>query len=284
MIVARGLRKAYGARVAVDDLSFEVATGETLGLLGPNGAGKSTIISMLVGAVAADAGSVVIDGATDPRRPAVRRRLGLAPQALAIYDELTAEENLAFFAQLYGLRGAARRERVEIALELAGLADRRRERARNFSGGMQRRLNIAAALVHDPSVILLDEPTVGVDPQSRNHIFAAIERLKRAGRTILYTTHYMEEAERLCDRVAIVDRGRLLAIGTVDELVAAHGGACIVEAEIGERTVRIETRDPFGEVARLAGEGGAFKHLRVDRPDLEAVFLALTGHSLRDRA
>jgi ABC-2 type transport system ATP-binding protein len=201
---------------------------------------------------------------------------------LAIYEELTAEENLSFFAQLYGLHGAARRARVDHALAFAGLGDRRKDRARTFSGGMQRRLNLAAAIVHDPPVIFLDEPTVGVDPQSRNHLFEAIEALKAAGRTILYTTHYMEEAARLCDRVAIVDGGKLLAIGTIDELIAAHGGATLVEVTMSERVERLTTHEPFAEIARLASSGAAITHLRVDRPDLEAVFLALTGRSLRD--
>jgi ABC-2 type transport system ATP-binding protein len=192
---------------------------------------------------------VVIDGDASPLDPAVRRRIGVAPQALALYDLLSAEENLAFIAQLYGLSGTTLRERVAWALAFVGLTDRRDARVETFSGGMKRRLNLAAALVHDPALVLLDEPTVGVDPQSRNQIFDNILALKQLGRTIIYTTHYMEEAERLCDRIAIIDRGRLLALGTLDELFAAHA--------VAPRMV-------------------------LQRGTLEEVFLHLTGRSLRD--
>jgi ABC-2 type transport system ATP-binding protein len=296
MIGVAGLRKAYGALVAVDGVSFEIATGETFGLLGPNGAGKTTTIHMLVGALRPDGGTIHIDGAEDPTRAEVRRRIGLAPQASALYDDLTGEENLAFFARLYGYRGAALRGRVDWALGFAGLSDRRRHRVTTYSGGMQRRLNLACALVHDPKVLFLDEPTVGVDPQSRNHVFASIEALRRQGRTILYTTHYMEEAQRLCDRVAILDRGRVLALDTVDALIARHGGKSVVEATFrtpppdaaslggsfdGER-LRVETDQPLEAVARLAEGGLKLQTLRVDRPDLETVFLSLTGRRLRD--
>jgi ABC-2 type transport system ATP-binding protein len=245
------LRKRFGSVTAVDGVSFEIAAGETFGLLGPNGAGKTTTIGMIVGALGPDEGRVSVDGEDDPTRPALRRRIGVAPQALALYQELTAEENLAFFGSLYGLAGSSLRDRVEWALDFAGLADRRRGRVKTFSGGMQRRLNLVCGLLHDPPVILLDEPTVGVDPQSRNAIFESIERLKREGRTILYTTHYMEEAERLCDRVAIMDQGRILALDTVEGLLRAHGA-------------------PPREI------------VVIDRSNLEAVFLHLTGRSLRD--
>jgi ABC-2 type transport system ATP-binding protein len=283
VLVAERLRKAFGARVAVDALSFEIGRGETLGLLGPNGAGKSTTIRMLVGALAPDAGRVVIDGAWDPRRPEVRRKLGLAPQELALYPELSAAENLAFFGRLHGLRGAHLRARVDAALAAAGLEERRHERAGCFSGGMQRRLNLAAALVHDPPVLLLDEPTAGVDAHSRVHLFETLARLRGEGRTVLYTTHDLEEARRLCDRVAIVDHGRLLALGTIDELVARHGGASIEEAQVeGGARLRVETDTPGAEVERLLASGARLAHLRVDRPGLEQVFLSLTGRSLRD--
>jgi len=248
-IVARNLVKSFGALRAVDGISFEVLRGECFGLLGPNGAGKSTTIGMLVGALAPDAGEVSVDGAGAPTREHVRLRIGAVPQAIALYDDLTGEENLRFFGTLYGLAGARLGERVGWALDFAGLAARRRDRVGGYSGGMKRRLNMAAGLLHDPPVILLDEPTAGVDPQSRNHIFDRIEALKRDGRTLLYTTHYMEEAERLCDRVAIVDAGRVLAIDTVEGLIARHGGPPVT---------------------------------RVERGTLETVFLRLTGHALRD--
>jgi linearmycin/streptolysin S transport system ATP-binding protein len=189
-VLADGLRKSYGATLAVDGVSLEIRGGEIFGLLGPNGAGKSTTIGMLAGLLLPDAGRAEIAGG-DPALPGTRRRLGVAPQALAIYPELTAEENLRFFGVLYGLAGAGLRERIAWALELAGLTDRRGERVSGYSGGMQRRLNLACALVHDPEVLFLDEPTVGVDPQSRNAIFDQIVRLRAAAKTVLYTTHYM---------------------------------------------------------------------------------------------
>ena len=251
MIKAVGLRKAYGERVAVDGVDLDLPAGRTFGLLGPNGAGKTTTILMLVGALAPDAGTVDVAGEGAPVKPAVRKKIGVAPQALAIYPELSAAENLSFFGGLYGLAGRALAERVRWCLDFAGLADRAKDRVATFSGGMQRRLNMACALVHDPQVILFDEPTVGVDPQSRNHIFDAIEALKKEERTILYTTHYMEEAARLCDRVAIMDRGKILDVDSVDALIERHGGAPVT------KTI-------------------------VERGDLEAVFLKLTGRKLRD--
>src|SRR5690349_16038902 len=233
-IIVDALCKSYGSLKAVDNLSFRVAQGEAFGLLGPNGAGKTTTIGMIVGSLRPDTGRVTVDGESDPTRPAIRRRIGVAPQALALYQDLTAEENLAFFGTLYGLTGSKLAERVAWALEFAGLQDRKADRVSGYSGGMQRRLNLVCGLLHDPPVILLDEPTVGVDPQSRNAIFDSIERLKRDGRTILYTTHYMEEAERLCDRVAIIDHGAILAIDTVEALLRRHGGDPTVEIEFPE--------------------------------------------------
>jgi ABC-2 type transport system ATP-binding protein len=250
-IEVRELRKSYGSNVAVNGISFEVREGECFGLLGPNGAGKTTTLHMLVGALRPDSGEVRIHGETDPTRPSVRNRIGVAPQSLAVYGELTGQENLEFFAGLYGLHGDRLGERIEMALEFAGLTARRKDRAATYSGGMQRRLNLVCGLMHDPSVILLDEPTVGVDPQSRNLLFDNIEALKRLGRTIVYTTHYMEEAERLCDRVAIIDHGAILALDTVENLRRTHGGP---------------------PVRRVIEES----------PHLEAVFLNLTGRTLRD--
>ena len=269
-----------GSLVAVDGLSLSVTRGEVLGLLGPNGAGKSTTVGLAVGLLAPDAGRIRVDG-HDPRMPAARAPLGVAPQALALYDLLSGRENVRFFAQMYGLTGARLAERVEWALEFVGLTDRAADRVVGYSGGMKRRLNLAAALVHDPQLILLDEPTVGVDPQSRNQIFDNILALKRLGRTLIYTTHYMEEAERLCDRVAVIDGGKLLALGTVTELIAAHGvrPTLVVQTASGER--RSETDDPLGELNRLAAEGTVLS-FHMERPTLEQVFLHLTGRSLRD--
>ena len=296
MIEVHGLRKRYGDLHAVDDISFEIRAGEAFGLLGPNGAGKTTTIHMIAGALRPDSGTVTIDGRTDPTRADLRRLLGVAPQALAIYEELTGEENLAFFGRLYGLSGARLRERVDWALEFSGLTDRRGDRAGRYSGGMQRRLNLACALVHDPRILICDEPTVGVDPQSRNHIFERIEQLRESGCTLIYTTHYMEEAQKLCDRVAIVDHGKLLALDRVDALISAHGGSSIIEAELTElpadatslggtlddHRLRIETDRPLDQVVALASKGVDVAELRIDRPDLERVFLHLTGRSLRD--
>src|SRR6478609_8682907 len=219
MIEAEDLRKSFGATPAVAGVSFSVRAGETFGLLGPNGAGKSTTIAMLTGALAPDGGSIRLAERGAPNEPATRRMIGVAPQTLSLYEELTAVENLRFFARMYGLSGAKLAERIEWALEFAGLADRRSGRVKTFSGGMKRRLNLAVALVHEPQVIFLDEPTAGVDPQSRNHIFERIEQLRGEGRTVVYTTHYMEEAQRLCDRVAIMDGGRILDLDTVPALI-----------------------------------------------------------------
>ena len=240
---ARNLRKAFGDLVAVDGVSFTLERGQLLGLLGPNGAGKTTTVSMLAGLAAPGGGEVLVDGHplagdADP----AKRKIGLVPQDLALYDELSARDNLRFFGALYGLGGAALERAMTAALELVGLADRARDRVRAYSGGMKRRLNLAAGLLHDPDILLLDEPTVGVDPQSRHAIFDNLEVLKRRGKALLYTTHYMEEAERLSDRIVVVDHGKVIAADTLAGLHATHPGA----------------------------------------GNLESVFLALTGRSLRD--
>jgi ABC-2 type transport system ATP-binding protein len=296
MIRAEDLHKRFGELTAVDGLSFAVEKGETFGLLGPNGAGKTTTINMLVGALRPDGGKVIIDGIEDPTHPRARRQIGVAPQSIALYENLSAEENVAFFGSLYGLTGSGLAKRVAWALEFTGLEKRRKDRMKTFSGGMKRRLNMASAIVHKPHVLFLDEPTVGVDPQSRNYIFDNIEALRTDGTTILYTTHYMEEAERLCDRVAIVDQGKMLALDTVDGLIDAHGGQSVVLAtmdkepddpdqlhgELDGRSLKILTDHPLEEVAKLTDAGLHLTTLRVDRPDLEAVFLNLTGRSLRD--
>jgi ABC-2 type transport system ATP-binding protein len=237
------LSYSYDGHVAVDDVSFAVRTGEVFGLLGPNGAGKTTAIACLCGLLAPRSGTLSFAGRPfAPReRAADRARLGYVPQDLAVYDDMSARENLDFFARIQGAADPARS--VEAGLELSGLAARADERVKRFSGGMKRRLNVAVAMLHDPQLLLLDEPTVGVDPQSRHHIFETIERVASEGRSMLYTSHSMDEVERLCDRIAILDHGRLVALGTSEEL------------------------------AERAGVPGA---------DLERTFLELTGHSLRD--
>lgn len=295
MIVAKNIRKYYGTVRAVDGISFEVKRGEMFGFLGPNGAGKTTTVNILAGILKPDSGDVKIDGVASPGRKEARLHLGNAPQALALYDELSGEENLAFFGRLYSLSGRTLRNRIDWALEFVGLAERRRDRVKTYSGGMQRRLNLACALLHDPQVLLLDEPTVGVDPQSRNLIFEKIEALKKLDRTILYTTHYMEEAERLCDRVAVIDHGKLLAMDTVDNLITQYGGDSVVEAELASPVedlslpgiisgtkLRVETTEPLEIVGELARSCHRFVKISVDRADLESVFLNLTGRKLRD--
>jgi ABC-2 type transport system ATP-binding protein len=222
--------------------------------------------------------------------------IGFAPQDLSLYEELSAAENLTFFGRLYRLTGKALQVRVGWALEFAGLSDRRKDRVKTFSGGMKRRLNLAVALVHNPDVIFLDEPTAGVDPQSRNHIFERIEELRTQGRTVVYTTHYMEEAQRLCDRVAIMDGGRILDLDTVPALIEHYGGRSVVKAEfvrppadsislpapLEGLSLRFESDRPLEEIGRLSSAGAQFQSLEVTRPDLETVFLTLTGKSLRD--
>ncbi len=303
MIKADNLKKRYGDVIALDDVSFEVQKGETFGLLGPNGAGKTTTIQLLCGLLKPDGGMVSLDGKTDPSLIEVRLSLGVVPQAMAIYEELSAEENLRFFGRIYELSGQKLKERVGNCLEIAGLRQRRKERVSKYSGGMKRRLNMVCSLLHEPPILLLDEPTVGVDPQSRNLIFDTIEGMKRQGRTIVYTTHYMEEAERLCDRVAILDHGKILDMDSVQNLIVKHGGPSYIEAEFEERQsdsdrissyldnrniqfeetkIRFETDQPMESLAKLNQSGVRFRSLKVQTANLEDVFLNLTGRRLRD--
>jgi ABC-2 type transport system ATP-binding protein len=296
MIEVRELRKAFGATVAVDGVSFTIRGGETFGLLGPNGAGKTTTIGMLTGVLKPDGGCVELNGNAKPTDVEARMTIGMAPQSLSLYEELSAAENVTFFARLYRLSGERLKERVAWALDFAGVTDRRKHRVKTFSGGMKRRLNLAVALVHDPQVIFLDEPTAGVDPQSRNHIFERIEQLRAAGRTVVYTTHYMEEAQRLCDRVAIMDHGKILDLDTIPALVGRYGGRSVIKAELLKPPVdpailpaplegvslRFESDRPLEEIGQLSSAGVVFQTLEVTRPDLESVFLTLTGRSLRD--
>jgi len=289
------LEKSFGSLTAVDGLSLEVRSGETLGLLGPNGAGKTTTISMMMGLLRPSAGHVTIDGES-PVVPSTRKKIGLAPQSLSLYEELTARENLEFFARLYQLGGSDLKSRVDWALEFSGLTDRARDRVGKYSGGMKRRLNLACALIHEPEIVMMDEPTVGVDPQSRNHLFDCIEELQQQGLTIIYTTHYMNEAQRLCDRVAIVDHGKLLALDTVDHLIKQHGGKSLILAElqqplangvqlpgfVDDNLWRAESESPMEAVTQATRQGVEFQTLNVAQPDLESVFLTLTGRRLRD--
>ena len=295
MFVAENIVKRFGKNVAVDHLSLEINPGETVGLLGPNGAGKTTTINMLIGLLSPDEGRVRIGKLGDPLDHDVRRQVGIAPQTLSLYEELTAHENLTFFGQIYGLGGLELSERIEWAFSFSGLEDRRKSLVRTFSGGMKRRLNMACALLHQPQAVLFDEPTAGVDPQSRNHIFECIEQLK-SDLTIIYTTHYMEEAQRLCDRVAVIDHGKLLDFDTVDNLIAKHGGNSVIIVELEKSpepsvdlpgrlegtTLRVETDQPFKTIEQVAALKLSYHSLTIQRPDLESVFLNLTGRSLRD--
>jgi len=277
MLVIEKLRKNFGARRAVNDISFSVGKGETVGLLGPNGAGKTTTIAMICGIAKADAGSVTLDGeAITPESRALKQRVGLVPQDLALYEELSAWANIELFGGLYGITGPLLEQRGTAALQLVGLADRRREAIRNFSGGMKRRVNIACALLHDPDLIVLDEPTVGVDPQSRNAIFENIETLKRQGKTLIYTTHYMEEAERLCDRLVIMDRGEIVANDTIAGLYAqlpVRRDAVIELSGDGANDALIQ---------ELAARFGKQFQVQQRGAKLDDVFMRLTGHALRD--
>jgi ABC-2 type transport system ATP-binding protein len=311
VLTCRGLRKTFDERVAVDDVGFTIAPGETYGLLGPNGAGKTTTISMICGLLSRDGGEVLIEGRPlDTRTVDVKASIGFVPQEIAIYPDLTATENLRFFAALYALRGEELEVRIAEILETVGLADRADERTAGFSGGMKRRLNIGLGLLNRPSLLVLDEPTVGVDPQSRNAILESVAALSREGMAVLYTTHYMEEAERLCDRVGIIDEGHLKAEGTRRELVAMVGehdrlrlgvrgdGApaatalralpAVVDATASDGAIDLLVRDArmaLAEVVRTAADAGAeIETVEVREPNLEAVFLHLTGKALRDEA
>ena len=271
---------AYGERRAVDGLSLDLRAGEILGLLGPNGAGKSTLMALATGLLKPASGRVRLAGG-DPTEAAVRAGLGLAPQELALYEDLSARENLLFFGRMQGLTGRRLTQRAQRVLEETGLSERAGDRVSAFSGGMKRRLNLAAALIHEPALLLLDEPTAGVDPQSRNALYGMIQAQREAGRGVLYATHYMEEAQRLCDRVAVIDHGRLLALGTVGELLERHGGPTLLEITRAGESRSMETRDPLADLARLQVEGPLESFL-LKQPDLEHVFLTLTGRRLRD--
>ncbi len=281
MISFDHVSKSYGTRRAVDQLDLQIRRGEILGLLGPNGAGKSSSVAMLCGLLACDDGRITIDGES-PQSPATRRRIGLAPQQLALYEQLTALDNVRFFGALYGLSGAALHDAGERVLRTVGLSDRARDRVAHFSGGMQRRLNLGIALLHDPDIIVLDEPTAGVDPQSRNNLFDVILELKQLGKTIVYTTHYMEEATRLCDRVAIIDHGKLLACDTVSNLIRQHGGDSTIIVHDDNASAPIHTRQVLPHLRTLGQHWHDDTLIEVRTPTLESVFLHLTGRQLRD--
>ena len=304
-----GLKKLYGENEAVKGISLQVARGEVFGLLGPNGAGKTTTISMLTGLLEPTSGTITVDGMDVKKHTnEVKSMLGLVPQELALYPTLSARQNLLFFGRIYGLKGKDLQQRVDEVLEMVGLTERANDAIEDYSGGMKRRVNIGAGLLHKPEVLFLDEPTVGVDPQSRNAIFESVEALNRKGMSVIYTTHYMEEAQRLCHRVAIVDAGELIALDTPTALIRSLGGVIIV---IGlaegypEEIVDQVTQLPNVKAAtRTDGQLKVETHrlqealmgvlditnrldigitsLELLEPNLESVFLHLTGKKLRE--
>jgi linearmycin/streptolysin S transport system ATP-binding protein len=308
------LRKTFGRLVAVDDVSFCVESNETFGLLGPNGAGKSTTMMMLAGLIQPDSGGMRLDGRElAPGDRLARRPMGVVPQDLAIYPRLTARENLTFFGRLYGLRGAKLKQRTGDILQLIGLTDRANSVTETFSGGMKRRLNFGVALLHEPRLLILDEPTVGVDPQSRAYLLQCVKDLCAGGVCVIYCSHYMEEVQELCNRVAIIDHGRVLACDRIDRLlgrvnseVRLHvtGIAPAALARLNERPgVEIHQRNSHVIVAiqyadaeqsdalastltaalrEIETAGGAVERLDADEPDLERLFLRMTGSNLRD--
>lgn len=311
LLDVRNLSKTFGARKVVDDISFSIVRGQTLGLLGPNGAGKSTTVSMICGLLQPEQGSVQLDGLPmGLGKNAVKFKIGLVPQDLALYDDLPARENLKLFGALYGMSGSKLQQRCDAVLELVNLADRAVDKPSTFSGGMKRRLNIAAALLHDPELLILDEPTVGVDPQSRNAIFDSLEVLKSQGRTLIYTSHYMEEVERLADHIVIIDHGKVIANETPADLyrrlpakaaLSVDLAREISEADVAALSVldgvnsvqladqgkRLDVTLVEHDVALslldwLARQGYKTTHFATAKTNLEDVFLTLTGRSLRD--
>ena len=309
VLQVKDLRKEFGDLTAVDGISFEIREGEIFGFLGPNGAGKTTSISMICGLLKPTAGEIFVEGNSILKSPReVKKLLGVVPQEVAIYEELSARENLSFWGGIYGMGGGELRRRVGELLEQVGLEDRAKEPTKNFSGGMKRRLNLALGLVHDPKLILLDEPTVGIDPQARHNILDVVKSIVAGGRTVLYTTHYLEEAEELCDRLAIIDHGKILSQGTVGELKTQLGegslltvqgnfqGPSLSEAVSGvegllpieiddKRAMLLVTRDGPGVSHSLEGlfsRGLTFDDISIKEPNLEDLFLKLTGRELRN--
>jgi ABC-2 type transport system ATP-binding protein len=310
VVSVKGLVKRFGDTLAVDGVSFDIAPGSIFGLLGPNGAGKTTTISMISCLLAPDDGDAFVDGhSVRTDSGAVRRVLGVVPQEIALYPTLTAAENLRFWGRMYGLSGRRLSDAVDYGLRMAGLEEQAHKRIETYSGGMKRRINIAAGILHRPKLLLMDEPTVGIDPQSRNHILETVRDLNAQGMTVLYTTHYMEEVEVLCDRIGIVDHGRMIALGSLEELRALVGGEDrihieladehreaaleavralpgISHAEVGDSTLEVlvaEAGPALGPiVAAIAEAGAAVRSVEVVEPNLESVFLHLTGRALRD--
>lgn len=311
ILTVKNLVKKYGDFTAVNGISFDIQAGEIFSLLGPNGAGKTTTISILSTLFTPTTGEATIGGHSVTREPmAVRNLIGVVPQELALYDDLSAHENLVFWGQMYGLSGRTLKTRVNEVLEQIGLSDKAKNRVKTYSGGMKRRVNIGVGLLHKPSLLFMDEPTVGIDPQSRRAILDTVKALNQQGMTVLYTTHYMEEAEELSDRVGIIDHGELIAMGTQAELNLQVGekdtlvlhidesqnGAALAEAvrklpgvlkaDITDHTVAVmapQAEEIMAPVITTANELGIkIRSVDIQEPNLEAVFLSLTGRALRD--
>jgi daunorubicin resistance ABC transporter ATP-binding subunit len=308
-IKIENLVKKYNENYAVNSISFDINRGELFGLLGPNGAGKSTTISILSGLIKPTNGSVYIDGSDIVKNPmAAKKVIGLVPQDIALYPTLTARENLMFWGRMYGLSGKVLKQRMEEVLNIVELSDRKNEKIQNYSGGMKRRINIAAALLHRPEILIMDEPTVGIDPQSRNHILETVKSLNDGGMTVIYTSHYMEEVEYLCSRIGIVDHGKLIAIGDKDNLKKSVLSHDKIEIAVSSVTpTMIEKIKSINFVTGVAAEENKLTVLssdgpellanlllaiarmnvrvlsvNVEEPNLESVFLNLTGRALRD--
>ncbi|WP_299677438.1 ABC transporter ATP-binding protein [uncultured Dokdonia sp.] len=306
MIQVQNLSKSFQAIKAVDDISFTIKKGEIFGLLGPNGAGKSTTLNMMSAILKSDEGTIQMDGNTiKGHSKECKHLIGVVPQEISLYEDLSAYKNLLFWGNLYGIPSKELKDRIHTTLELIGLLDRKNDLIKTYSGGMKRRINIAAALLHQPKVLFMDEPTVGIDPQSRNHIFEVIETLNKQGMTIVYTTHYMEEVERLCDRIAIIDSGKIIAQGTqaqLKELVPTKESIQFEFSFLSESNVnQLRERLPYimtqnksklivqstvkelSKIITVCNELQLnIKDIQLNKVNLEAIFLSLTGKQLRD--
>ncbi|ASZ60567.1 MULTISPECIES: linearmycin resistance ATP-binding protein LnrL [Bacillus] len=311
MLQAENIKKAYGKKTIVKGISFSLKKGESFGLLGPNGAGKSTTISMISGLVPHDSGNITVGGYVIGKETAkAKQKIGIVPQEIALYPTLTAHENLMFWGKMYGLTHGEAKKRSAEVLEYVGLTERAKDKIETFSGGMKRRINIGAALMHKPELLIMDEPTVGIDPQSRNHILETVKQLNETGMTVIYTSHYMEEVEFLCDRIGIIDQGEMIAIGTKTDLCSRLGGDTIIQltvsgineaflvairslAHVNDITVhelelKIDISAAHHEkvvtslLAKAAAHHINLLSLQVQEPNLERLFLNLTGRTLRD--
>ncbi|SFD35689.1 ABC-2 type transport system ATP-binding protein [Bacillus sp. 491mf] len=310
MLVVDHITKSFGEKEVVRGVSFSIEKGETFGLLGPNGAGKSTTISMICGLFPYDSGDIRVGGKSVKEHPMeTKQKIGVVPQDIALYPTLSAKENLIFWGKMYGLSGAAAKKRADEVLAYVGLEERAKDKIETFSGGMKRRVNIGVALMHEPELLIMDEPTVGIDPQSRNHILETVKKLNEKGMTVIYTSHYMEEVEYLCERIAIVDHGKVIALGTKSELCNRLADGFMVKLQVNhydqqllqklqalpvvERIVVDEDSntidialthsDAVGMVvSEVVGNRVQIAKLEVQEPNLEALFLQLTGRSLRD--